>query len=245
MNVGLEDQCAESSPAAHEGQSSGWLFVSSTLLTWATTNPERFARDFQINDAVYRRLDPEYYAWLRSRMALAKKAAAAGQIDAAAFEELRVRFNAIHEWAVERFGEDRLLQAVRAIRPAEYRPPTPEDDQPRVPAQPLRKSGADHISHDAIAMVDSISERAIALNWRRERLYGAGNSAFDPQRGLVCFLKPGDRIGEVTTQSIEIILAPPSEVRHRFYNPDVEQPWVKKVGDATQEIHKTVARAGY
>ena len=58
-----------------------------------------------------------------------------------------------------------------------------------------------------------------------------------PERGLVCFLKPGDRIGEVTLQSIEIIHPLPSEVRHRFYNPDVDQPWVKKI-DGTLENSK-------
>ena len=50
------------------------LFVSTALARWVTHEPERIARDFQINDTVYRRLDPEYYAWLRSRMNLAQLA---------------------------------------------------------------------------------------------------------------------------------------------------------------------------
>lgn len=79
-------------------------------------------------------------------------------------------------------------------------------------------------------MVDSISELALSLGWRRERLYATGgNGIFDPNRGLVCLLKPGDRIGEVAAQSIEIIHPLPSEVRHRFYNPDVDQPWIRRV----------------
>ena len=57
-----------------------FLFVSSSLAIWATNQPKGFARDFQINDTVYRRLDPEYYAWLRSRMVVAKKAATAGHL---------------------------------------------------------------------------------------------------------------------------------------------------------------------
>ena len=94
MNDVSAEQCAQvaGKPADLPAAS---LFVSSTLLTWSTGTPDRFARDFQINDTVYRRLDPEYYSWLRSRMVIAKKAAAAGQIDAAAFEELRCRFNAL------------------------------------------------------------------------------------------------------------------------------------------------------
>ncbi|MCL5746002.1 MAG: hypothetical protein M1541_19095 [Acidobacteria bacterium] len=170
-------------------------------------------------------------------MVLAKKAATAGQLDAAAFEELRLRFNAVHEWAVEHFGETRLLEAVRTIRAAEYNPPVAEDDRPHVPGPAARRSARDHVSSEAIAMVDAIAEHAVSLGWKRERLCCAGgNGAFDPGRGLVCFLKPGDRIGEVTSQSIEIIHPPPSEVRHRFYNPDVDQPWIKKIAPASQEI---------
>ena len=92
MSVAVLEPCAISAPAAP-----GSLFVATSLHVWSTAEPDRFARDFQINDTVYRRLDPEYYAWLRSRMVLAKKAAAAGHLDAAAFEDLRLRFNAVHE----------------------------------------------------------------------------------------------------------------------------------------------------
>jgi hypothetical protein len=218
MNVAPQKPCAPAAP--------GSLFVSSTLLTWSTETPERFARDFQINDTMYRRLDPEYYAWLRSRMVLAKNAAAAGRIDVAAFEELRARFNAVHEWAVGHFGEEGLLEAVRGLR-VQYSAPVPEDDSMRASLPQARRS--DHVSAEAIALVDVIAEKALAAGWRRERLYSPGKGLFDPRRGLVCYLKPGDRIGEVTAQSIEILHASPSEVRHRFYNPDVDQPWVRRV----------------
>jgi hypothetical protein len=202
------------------------LFVSSALDMWTTPHPEWFARDVQINDTVYRRLDPEYYAWLRSRMVVAKRVATAGKFAAAAFEDLRVRFNAVHEWALEHFGEERLLEAVRTMRAGDYKPPVAEDDAPRLPAQRLRDSN--HVASEAVARVDAIGERALSLGWKHERLYGAGGRGlFDPRRGLVCFLKPGDRIGEVTAQSIEIILKDGG--RQHFYNPDVDQPWVKRI----------------
>jgi len=92
----------------------------------------------------------------------------------------------------------------------------------------VRKSGGDHISPDTVALVDGIAESALAIGWKHERLYGIGSGAFDPRRGLVCYLKAGDRIGEVTMHSIEIIHPLPAEVRHRFYNPDVEQPWERR-----------------
>ncbi len=204
------------------------LFVATSLAVWSTNEPERFARDFQINDTVYRRLDPDYYAWLRSRMALAKRAASGGKLDPESFENLRKRFNAVHEWAIEHFGEAALLSAVKTLRVADYEPPVPDDDRPRVLAPP-KKPGNDPDA-DAIAKVDAIAETALSLGWKRERLYGVGNGRlFDPSRGLVSFLKQGDRLGAVTLQSIEIIGPPPSEVRQHFYNPDVDQPWIRRV----------------
>ena len=116
----------------------GHLFVSTALDLWFTEQPAAFARDVQIDDIAYRRLDPEYYAWLRSRMMLAKKAATAGRLDLAAFGALRVRFNAVHEWAVEQLGEDQLLAAVRTLRAGDYIPPAPEDDGPRTRSEERR-----------------------------------------------------------------------------------------------------------
>ena len=226
MKAESQEQCASAVGVAPDGPSPDCLFVSSTLATWATANPEWFARDVQINDTMYRRLDPEYYAWLRSRMVLAKQAATAGKLAAPAFEDLRVRFNAVHEWALEHFGEERLLEAVRTMRAADYKPPLAEDDGPRVPAP--RSRDGNHVAPEAVAMVDAISERALSLGWKHERLYGAGGRGiFDPRRGLVRYLKPSDRIGEVTVQAIEIILK--DGVRQHFYNPDVDQPWVKRI----------------
>jgi hypothetical protein len=236
MTTALPEQCAKSGAQVPDGDSASCLFVSTSLATWTTVNPEQFARDFQINDTVYRRLDPEYYAWLRSRMVVAKQAATAGNLPPAAFEDLRVRFNAVHEWAVEHFGEAPLLAAVRTFRSGDYKAPVTEDEGPRVPAPCARKTAADDLSPEAMALVDSISEQALSLGWKHQRLYAAGGSrVFDPERGLVCFLKPGDLIGEVTLQSIEIIHPLPAEVRHRFYNPDVDQPWVKKIDGTAQK----------
>jgi hypothetical protein len=244
MNVDFEEQCVESTPAAPVGNLPEGMFVSSTLGTWRTPHPKWFARDVQFNDTAYRRLDPEYYAWLRSRMVLAKKAAISGQIDAAAFEELRVRFNALHEWAVQHFGDEKLLTAVRALRPGEYNPPIAEDEGSHALLPRAAKSVGDHISPEVIGMVDAIAAKAMALGWSRDRLYSKGKGMFDPKRGLICYLKPGDRIGEVTPQSIEIIHPPPSAVRHRFYNSDVEQPWIKKIGADSKKDENSMRAAG-
>ena len=230
MTTALPEQCAKSTAHAPNGDSLSCLFVSTSLATWTTTAPEQFARDFQIDDTVYRRLDPEYYAWLRSRMVIAKKTATAGHLPSAAFEDLRLRFNSVHDWAVHHFGEAPLLAVLRTFRSGDYKPPVAENEGARVPAPYARNAAADDISPEAMALVDSISEQALSLGWKPQRLYAAGGGRiFDPERGLVCFLKPGDRIGDVTQQSIELIGPPPREVRQRFYNPDVDQPWVRRI----------------
>jgi hypothetical protein len=239
------EQCAKPAEDSPSGETTDCLFVATSLATWTTANPEQFARDFQINDTVYRRLDPDYYAWLRSRMAVAKKAVTTGHLSPAVFEELRVRFNGVHEWVVKRFGEDELLAAVRAVRASDYKPPVAEDEGTRVPLPGVRRSTADDISPAAMALVDSIREYALSIGWTRPRLYATGGGRIlSPERGLVCFLKAGDRIGEVTLQSIEIIHPLPVEVRHRFYNPDVDQPWVKKSEGAAQETENPSRRPG-
>jgi hypothetical protein len=201
------------------------LFVSTSLDTWATDQPHIFARDVQINSTAYRRLDPDYYAWLRSRMNLARLAAGAGRLNPTEFEELREKFNAMHEWAVVHLDEDALREAVRNLDARNYAPPVAEEDRPFRPSRAAEGSAA-----EAVAMVDAIRDQALALGWTEESLYGTGISTralFGKACGLAGLLKATDRIGEVTRQSIEIILS--NGVRQRFYNPDVDQPWIRRV----------------
>jgi hypothetical protein len=228
--VGLQEQCAKPVPAAPEGQSPGFLFVSTSLVTWTTANPGWFARDFQINDTVYRRLDPDYYAWLRSRMTLARTAANAGQLDRPAFDQLCERFSRIQEWALTHFGHLVLLRAMRNLDPRLYVPPRVEEAARR--AQSTARGTEAHTLAPAAALVDAVRDRALPLGWTLESLYQAQGRLrfpFGPEYGLVCFLKSTDRIGEVTREFIEMIAPPPMEARRRFYNPDAEQPWLNPV----------------
>lgn len=233
MSTELQEQCAKSTMEAPGGHSRGCLFVSTSLATWTTVNPEQFARDFQINDTVYRRLDPEYYVWLRSRMVLAKRAATTGHLNAVAFEDLRVRFNAVHAWAVEHLGEAQLVAAARALRAGDYRPPLPEEFERTKAAEPIPAKPNPEAERIARAkqVVDEVCDCALALGWTMESLYfceGYERRPFATRYGLVCYIGE-HRIGEVTRQSIELIGPPPMETRSRFYNPDVDQPWIKRV----------------
>ncbi|MCS6954532.1 MAG: hypothetical protein NZM33_16955 [Bryobacteraceae bacterium] len=158
-------------------------------------------------------------------MNLAKLAAGAGRLSSEAFDELREKFNAVHEWAVAHFGEETLREAVRNLDTRDYTPPVAEPDKPV-----RRARAAEHIAAEALAIVDAIRDRALSLGWTAETLYGADDATralFGKACALANLLKATDQIGEVTRHSIEIIFA--NGVRQRFYNPDVEQPWIRPV----------------
>lgn len=221
----------ESKPRADVTGQGAALFVSSALATWRTNTPDTYSRDFQINDTVYRRLDPEYYAWLRSRMQLGKLAAAVGHISQESFDALRLKFNNVHEWAIEYFGEAQLHAAMGSLRASSYEPPHPDEFDQAPPAEPTPSKASPAAERIARArqLVDVIRDQALALGWATASLYfceGYERRPIGPRYGLVCYIGQEQRIGEVTRESIELVGPPPSQTRMRFYNPDVDQPWI-------------------
>lgn len=81
--------------------------------------------------------------------------------------------------------------------------------------------------------MDATRDHALALGWTEARLYqNRGHFRFPcgGEYGLVCFVGEDKQVGEVTTQYIEILVgSPPRESRLRFYNLDVDQPWLSRV----------------
>lgn len=210
------------SPGAAEA-----LYVATDLCFWKTDSPATFCRDVQINETAYRRLDPEYFAWLRSRLALAKEATKSKRIDPAEFDELRNRFTGIEGWALDHFGAQSIMAAIRNLTQKAYDPPRAEAERRRAES-PARD---DERLNRAIRLVDAIREKAVDLGWNLERLYrheGFHKRPFAADYGLVCYIGTKDRIGDVRRQSIEIVGPPPRETRLRFYNPDVDQPWIRR-----------------
>ena len=225
------------------------LYAATNLESWEADEPHRYVRDVHVAGTCFRRLDPDYYAWLRRKMVLANKAAGSGRITTQAFDALRTRFNVIHTWAMDHLGEDALRVAIQVLDPKNYAPPRldPVDGQPTdkpsetkktppaVPPYLFPEDGewkfTQSVRSSAVPKVDAIRDQAISLGWREAQLYqNRGRFRFPcgQDYGLVCFLEDDKRIGEVTRQSIEIVGPPPKENRLRFYNPDVDQPWLKK-----------------
>ncbi len=194
------------------------LYVSTELDTWETSTPEP-DQDQICERCGYRRLDPEYYAWLRHRMTVAQQFRRSGRLSAAQYQTWRTRFNAVHAWALERFGEDVLVAAVETLDSKAYQPPRIEDWEPAPRVEPAAAPAhlfpadgewpfTESVAPEAVAKVDAIREQALALGWSEAALYqNRGHLRFPVggEYGLVCFLHSGARVGEVTEQRIEII----------------------------------------
>ncbi|MFB3882442.1 MAG: hypothetical protein ACE149_14340 [Armatimonadota bacterium] len=216
------------------------LYVATDLDTWETSTPEP-DQDAICERCGYRRLDPEYYAWLRHRMEVAKQAHARGRLPAARYQELRRRFNTMHTWAVTHLGEAALVAAVKTLDPKAYRPPqveewepTPQPEQPPTPPHLFPVDGhwrfTERVSPEALAQVDAVREQAMSLGWTEAGLYqNRGRLRFPAggEYGLVCLLRDGATITEVAARFIEI--TSPRGSRLRRYNSDADQPWLHRV----------------
>ena len=174
---------------------------------------------------VFRPLTPEWYAWLRARMEKARAAHQAGRLPEPTWNAMRAKFNALHAWAVAHHGKAALDTAMN------LRADPPEFLFPATGEFKFQK----RVSPQAVAMVDAIRDRALALGWPMPRLYqNRGRLPFPYADiwGLVTFLGDGRRLGIVTRRHIEIINPGLHETRNRFPNMEVEQPWLKRVPKA-------------
>jgi len=102
----------------------GGLFVATDPQWWTTHEPNIFARDNALDDVMYRRLDPDYFAWLWSRVQLVIQAFDAGRIDRPAFDTVITRWAWIYRWAIDTWGREVLDEALRTSEPRIYKPPT-------------------------------------------------------------------------------------------------------------------------
>ena len=222
------------------------LYVSTELDTWETSTPEP-DQDEICERCGYRRLDAEYYAWLRHRMTVAQQFQRSGRLTVGQYQIWRTRFNAIHAWAIARFGEGVLVAAVEVLDPKAYQAPHIQDWEPTPQSEPASVKAhlfpadedwplTESVTAQALAQVDAIRDHALSLGWTEASLYqNRGRLRFPAggENGLVCFLHLEDRIGEISAQSIEIIRPNGSRLRH--YNRTVSQPWLRTSADTSAQ----------
>ena len=141
------------------------LYVATDLAAMDFPVAQDSGGDLFSDGRFFRALDPDYYAWLRRKMELARTAYTHGRLPEPTFEALRARFNAVHARALDLFGESALLHAVRQLDPKSYPPPgshvepattvaeTPKDAPSPPPTPPDSRCSPDDsgIPGDAVA----------------------------------------------------------------------------------------------
>ncbi len=176
--------------------------------------------DVTVGGRVYRRLDPAYYAWLRRRVELASR-----KLDPAIYQALRARFMEIHRQAVDLFGVETLQDAAKSPEVKSY--PAPGTQPPIQTSRPAampspyvenyefpkgehpKLSFTQKVLRYALSEVDRIRDEALTAGWTEAELYqNRGqirfpSGAFD--YGIVCYVDPGQRLGQVTPEKIEVI----------------------------------------
>lgn len=80
--------------------------------------------DLLLEGKAYRRLTPEYYAWLRSRMQHAQHKHQQGLLPATVYDKLRERFNLMQDEAITHYGEASLLEKLETLDIQRYTPPS-------------------------------------------------------------------------------------------------------------------------
>jgi len=76
------------------------IYVSTGLDVHEVEDARDWPEDREIDGTLCRRLSPEYFAWLRSRMLTAQAAHKAGKLPEDAWNTLRKRFNALQALAI-------------------------------------------------------------------------------------------------------------------------------------------------
>lgn len=192
------------------------------------SDPER-AREIEIDGKCYRRLDVRYWAWLTVVMDAATRAFEIGELSAANYAPLWVRFRELKAMVGDQFAEDEIEQEKHWLKLHTFAPPTtsPELKTARKPAthaevEQLESENSvsacncfqgqnqfsQEVSEAAIAKIDAIREQALTLEWTEQELYSTTGEFQFPMGngwGLVCFVDDDElEIGEVTSEAIVI-----------------------------------------
>ena len=183
-------------------------FASTSLDLRRRDRSGDYPRDVFIGDVCYRAVDPPYFAWLRRNMVIAQRRFEAGRLPQSTWESLRCQFNRLLAWAISFYGKEQLQAALRETNPARYSPPVNRQPAPFLFPTVGDWKFTEAVSPKAASKVDAIREVAKARGWSDANLYQNRSRFGFPlghDFGLVCFIAPGDRLGAVTEESIEII----------------------------------------
>jgi hypothetical protein len=148
------------------------IYVSTGLDIHDIEDARDWPEDREIDGTLCRRLSPEYFAWLRSRMVTAQAAHKAGKLPEDAWNTLRQRFNALQELAIREFGKESLQEVLQSFSSKNYQPPALRPESQVKPVEVPKKDWIypgnqawkckQPVTSQAVAKVDAIREEAMA-----------------------------------------------------------------------------------
>lgn len=200
--------------------------------------------DFEYEGRVYRKVDILFWAWLWTRMEMARLAHKNGRMDDGHWKGLQKRFSHIHNHVVDHHPSEALEQAIAAIKQNGYNLPTtiiPEQAHDLAAPEWKYPSQGEYfafepVSSDAVRQVENIKDQALALGWTMAGLFqNRGHFTFPIGQdwGLVCFLKESREIRSVSHKFIEIVHHEKSNRTSllRFQNPDLMRGSILSQGE--------------
>lgn len=209
------------------------LYASTSLKTLLRTVKNPATGDVTHDGQTYRKVDPMFWAWLKTRMEKAEAAHKAGKLSQSQWDALRTGFNQVQAYALETYGKDALRQALKEIKHTQYRPPiTTVPEEAHITPEPEWKypphgeyKAFESVTLQAVRQVESIKDKALAHGWSMAGLFqNRGNFTFPIGQdwGLVCFLQDDRQIAGITENFIEIIHAERNGRTNtlKFQNPD-------------------------
>jgi len=233
-----------SSPAQPQIAPPEALFVSSGLKVLTPPGIAPGVREFEQDGIKYRRLDPEYLAWLQDRMHKAQATHRAGKLPTKQWEFLRASFNAIADWAKQAFSRKPIAP------PDESEMSDEEAFCSGAPSHPFVRPGPmgwyypqtgtfafhQEVTDEALTAVRAIRDEAISLGWSEASLFQNRAHLLYPigqDWGLVCFLEKGRTLGTISREFIEIVHHEKNgrSSRLHFQNPELMKGQPNKQGE--------------
>ena len=188
------------------------VWVATDLSTLCPARPDTCPEDI-IEDGgkAFRRLSPDHFVWLKARFAGFKRATNNRLDDAtrevhAGFASLRGLAENLYQPAVIADARKRLT-LTKLPSPNQALGLKPQYARFTFPVESIFTRSV-RVTRYALAQVDAIRDAAIAAGWTEAELYQTrGRFAFPygNDYGVICFVRPEQRLGRVTAQAIEII----------------------------------------
>jgi len=208
------------------------LWASTDLETIQPENPDDQPEDILLDGKAYRRLSPDYYLWLKARFEkfqLAVGNSNPADENAAAFirrfETLRAVAQTHYSLADLKRAKERLavaplsspnqivhqVQTPKTIPVNIQKPTRPAFLYP--PDSDLNFDGSIHrfttpVTAYALEQVNAIRDDALLCGWSESELYqnrGRFRFPYGQDYGIACFIDPGQKLGDVTPDKIELI----------------------------------------